>query len=71
MREVVLVDGQALGERADAAVTRPAVHLVADREAGHLRPDPGHHPGEVVPLPALAKLESWLGLSAAGEPSCE
>ena len=26
-------------------------------------------PGEVVPLPALAKLESWLGVSAAGEPS--
>ena len=24
---------------------------------------------EVVPLPSLAKLESWLGLSAAGEPS--
>jgi SNF2-related domain/Helicase conserved C-terminal domain/Bacterial SNF2 helicase associated/SWIM zinc finger len=27
------------------------------------------HRAEVVPLPALAKLESWLGLSAAGEPS--
>ncbi|HEY3588112.1 MAG TPA: SNF2 helicase associated domain-containing protein, partial [Myxococcaceae bacterium] len=27
------------------------------------------HAGEVVPLPALAKLESWLGVSAAGEPS--
>jgi superfamily II DNA or RNA helicase len=26
-------------------------------------------PAEVVPLPALAKLESWLGLSAAGVPS--
>ncbi len=26
-------------------------------------------PAEIVPLPALAKLESWLGLSAAGEPS--
>ncbi len=26
-------------------------------------------PADVVPLPALAKLESWLGLSAAGEPS--
>ncbi|HSP19548.1 MAG TPA: SWIM zinc finger family protein, partial [Myxococcaceae bacterium] len=31
-------------------------------------PEPGR-PADVVPLPALAKLESWLGLSAAGEPS--
>src|SRR5262245_27218856 len=31
-------------------------------------PEPGRA-GEVVPLPALAKLESWLGVSAVGEPS--
>jgi len=29
----------------------------------------GGPPAEVVALPALAKLESWLGLSASGEPS--
>src|SRR5262249_46060719 len=33
------------------------------------RPGPPPREAEVVPLPALAKLESWLGLSAAGEPS--
>ena len=35
-------------------------------------PAPGAEPvrvAEIVPLPSLAKLESWLGLSAAGEPA--
>ena len=43
----------------------------ADRteELGPPRPSEAERPGEVVALPALAKLESWLGVSAAGEPS--
>ena len=43
----------------------------ADR-AETLGPAPASEPArpaDIVPLPALAKLESWLGLSAAGEPS--
>ena len=39
------------------------------RESLGPRPPELGRPGEVVPLPALAKLESWLGVSAAGEPS--
>ena len=41
-------------------------HVVALAYAD--RAEPGR-PADIVPLPALAKLESWLGLSAAGEPS--
>ncbi len=43
----------------------------ADRAAGLGPPRPADaaRPAEVVPLPALAKLESWLGVSAAGEPA--
>ena len=48
-RDVVLVDGDALGERADAAVARSRVDLVAHGEAGHGRPDAGDDAGEVVP----------------------
>jgi superfamily II DNA or RNA helicase len=36
---------------------------------GSPRPAEPARSAEVVPLPALAKLESWLGVSAAGEPS--
>jgi len=43
----------------------------ADRAESLGPPRPAELPqaAEVVPLPALAKLESWLGVSAAGEPS--
>src|SRR5262249_56151212 len=44
-------------------------HADRTESLGPPRPDQAARPGEVVPLPALAKLESWLGLSAAGEPS--
>jgi len=48
-------------DQVDAA--EPARSTAATRPGQPLRE------AEVVPLPALAKLESWLGLSAAGEPS--
>ena len=48
-REIVLVDGDALGEGADAAVARSRVDLVAHGEARHGRPDAGDDAGEVVP----------------------
>ncbi|HEY1905398.1 MAG TPA: SNF2-related protein [Myxococcaceae bacterium] len=44
-------------------------HADRTESLGPPRPAEAGRPGEVVPLPALAKLESWLGVSAAGEPS--
>ena len=44
-------------------------HADQAESLGPPRPMEPARPGEVVPLPALAKLESWLGVSAAGEPS--
>ena len=44
-------------------------HADRTETLGPLRPAEPGRSGEVVPLPALAKLESWLGVSAAGEPS--
>jgi hypothetical protein len=44
-------------------------HADRTESLGPPRPAEASRPGEVVPLPALAKLESWLGVSAAGEPS--
>jgi superfamily II DNA or RNA helicase len=44
-------------------------HADRTETLGPPRPAEPVRSGEVVPLPALAKLESWLGISAAGEPS--
>ena len=45
-------------------------HVVALGLADRARaPTESPRQAEVVPLPSLAKLESWLGLSAAGEPA--